>query len=262
MARVVTLFSGSSGNCHYISSGKTEILVDAGVCARSVERALSSIGTSLSNISAIFITHEHIDHTRGLEVISSRYKIPVFMTEISAKAMIKDRTSAIFPVLHLFPQIFTSDVGDITVRSFAVPHDSACCVGYTVSFPDGEKNIKIGIATDIGHIEDELVNALSGSCACILEANHDVEMLMAGPYPYSLKRRILSSTGHLSNEDCGALMAKLATLGTNSFLLAHLSKENNYPPTAELAAKNAVSDFEDIKIKIAAPFEPTELYIG
>ena len=87
-------------------------------------------------------------------------------------------------------------------------------------------------------------------------------MLMAGPYPYSLKRRILSSTGHLSNEDCGALMAKLATLGTNSFLLAHLSKENNYPPTAELAAKNAVSGFEDINIKIAAPSEPTELYIG
>ena len=180
MARIVTLFSGSSGNCHYISSGKTEILVDAGVCARSVERALSSIGTSLSNISAIFITHEHIDHTRGLEVISSRYKIPVFMTEISAKAMIKDRTSAIFPVLHLFPQIFTVEIGDIIIGSFAVPHDSACCVGYTVSFPNGEKNIKIGIATDIGHIEDELVNALSGSCACILEANHDVEMLMAG----------------------------------------------------------------------------------
>lgn len=262
MAKVITLFSGSSGNCHYISSGNTEILIDAGVCARSVERALNGIGTSLSNISAIFVTHEHIDHTRGLEVIASRYKTPIYMTELSARALIKDEKSAMLPVLRLFPPSFSADVKDIHISSFISPHDSACCVGYTALIEIGRDAVKIGIATDMGHVNENAEEALKGSVGCIIESNHDVSMLMAGPYPYNLKRRILSENGHLSNDDCARLLKHLAENGTRSFILAHLSRENNYPPTALLSAKTALAEFDNIHIDVASPDTPTELFIA
>jgi len=261
MPRLITLFSVPSGNCHYIRSENTEILIDAGVCARSVENALKEIGTSLHNISAIFVTHEHVDHTRGLEVISKRFSIPVYMTELSARALIKDKNAALLSVLNLYPPHFSVSVGDMNICSFVTPHDSACCVGYRVEFPMGDSVHKIGVATDIGHVETELIDALYGVDECIIESNHDVSMLMTGPYPYMLKRRILSPNGHLSNEDCGKLIHILAQSGTHAFLLAHLSRENNYPPTAELCAKSALSAYPNIKIAVAAPNTPTEIYI-
>lgn len=261
MPRLVTLFSGSSGNCHYIRSENTEILIDAGVCARSIENALKEVGTSLLNISAIFVTHEHIDHTRGLEVIVKKYGIPVYMTELSAKALIKDEKAALLATLCTRPPIFTETVGDITVRSFVTPHDSACCVGYRVEFPMGDDVHKIGVATDIGHVEADLIDALYGVDECIIESNHDVSMLMMGSYPYMLKRRILSPNGHLSNEDCGKVLSILAQSGTHAFMLAHLSKENNYPPMVELAAKKALEKYPGIKIAVASPNTPTEIYI-
>ncbi len=260
--KITTLFSGSSGNVHFIDSGSTKILIDAGVSARRIENALRGIGTSLSEISAIFITHEHTDHTKGLEVISSRHKIPVYMTERSAREMIKSEQSPILPVLHLFPPIFEVNVGDMHIRSFETPHDSVCSVGYTVTFPSGERTVKIGIATDIGHIEDNILSSLEGSDGCIIEANHDVSMLMTGPYPYHLKRRILSDRGHLSNEDCADMLARLAASGTRAFILAHLSRENNYPPTAELCARAAVCAHADISIAVASPDTPTEMVLG
>ncbi len=261
MPRLITLFSGSSGNCHYIRSETTEILIDAGVCARSIENSLKDIGTSLHNISAIFVTHEHVDHTRGLEVISKKYGIPVYMTEVSARALVKDEKAALLSTLCLYPPYFSAAVGDIKVTSFVTPHDSVCCVGYRVEFPMGDAIHKIGVATDIGHIESDLIDALYGVDECIIESNHDVSMLMTGPYPYMLKRRILSPQGHLSNDDCGKLISILAGSGTHAFMLAHLSKENNYPPTAELTAKTALSAYPSVKIAVAAPNTPTEIYI-
>lgn len=261
MPRLITLFSGSSGNCHYIRSESTEILIDAGVCARSVENALKSIGTGLRNICAIFVTHEHADHTRGLEIIAKKYGIPVYMTEESARALIKDKNAALLSVLRLYPPLFSAEVGDMRVSSFISPHDSACCVGYRVEFPMGDSTHKIGVATDIGHIEPALVEALLGVDECIIESNHDVSMLMTGSYPYTLKRRILSERGHLSNEDCGKIMNILAQSGTHAFMLAHLSKENNYPPTAELTAKTALSAFPGVQISVASPNTPTEIRI-
>lgn len=261
MPRLITLFSGSSGNCHYIRSETTEILIDAGVCARSVENALKDVGTSLHNISAIFVTHEHVDHTRGLEVISKKYGIPVYMTEDSARALVKDEKAALLSTLCLYPPRFSVTVGDIKVSSFVTPHDSVCCVGYRVEFPMGDAIHKIGVATDIGHIESDLIDALYGVDECIIESNHDVSMLMTGPYPYMLKRRILSPKGHLSNDDCGKILNILAQSGTHAFMLAHLSKENNYPPTAELTAKTALANYPSVKIAVAAPNTPTEIYI-
>jgi phosphoribosyl 1,2-cyclic phosphodiesterase len=117
------------------------------------------------------------------------------------------------------------------------------------------------VATDIGHVESGLIDALYGVDECIIESNHDVSMLMTGPYPYMLKRRILSPNGHLSNEDCGKLLQVLAGSGTHAFMLAHLSRENNYPPTAELTAKTALSAFPGVRVAVASPNEPTEIYI-
>lgn len=261
MPRLITLFSGSSGNCHYIRSETTEILIDAGVSARSIENSLHEIGSGTRNIAAIFVTHEHSDHVRGLEVISKKFATPVHMTELSAKNLIKDENAALNSTLITHPPIYKVKVGDITVSSFVTPHDSACCVGYRVEFPLGDAIHKIGIATDIGHVESDLIDALYGVDECIIESNHDVSMLMTGPYPYMLKRRILSPQGHLSNDDCSKLMSILAQSGTHAFMLAHLSKENNYPPTAELTAKTALAAYPNIRIAVAAPNKPTEIYI-
>ncbi|MBQ9745884.1 MAG: MBL fold metallo-hydrolase, partial [Clostridia bacterium] len=144
MPRLITLFSGSSGNCHYIRSESTEILIDAGVSARAIESSLSEIGTSLRNIAAIFVTHEHVDHTRGLEIIAKKFAIPVHMTTPSAEALIKDENTALNAVLVKHTPIYSAKVGDITVSSFIAPHDAACCVGYRVEFPLGDATHKIG----------------------------------------------------------------------------------------------------------------------
>lgn len=255
-----TLFSGSSGNCVYIKSADAELLIDAGVSARAVEKALHEVGSSLDRIAAIFITHEHVDHTRGLEVISKKYHIPTHMTEPSARALITDPHASLLGDLYLHRQMFSVRFGNTTVCSFATPHDSAASVGYTVSYTEENGSTeKLGVATDIGHIDDSIVSSLIGADSVIIEANHDVEMLLSGPYPYPLKRRILSDTGHLSNDKSAELAKLLAAKGTKHFLLAHLSKENNYPPTAEAAVRSALADYEDITLAVASPDQPTKL---
>ena len=254
-----SLFSGSSGNCTYIRTRDAELLIDAGVSARAVEKALREIGSSLDRISAIFVTHEHVDHTRGLEVISKKYHIPTHMTESSARAWITDVHASLLGDLYLHPISFSVRFADTTVRSFSVPHDSAAAVGYTVEYSDAESSEKLGIATDMGHIDADILSSLTGADAVMIEANHDMEMLLAGPYPYSLKRRILSDRGHLSNEACGELARLLAERGTKSFLLEHLSKDNNYPPTAQAAVRAALSEFDGIALAIAERDKPTKL---
>ena len=247
-----TLYSGSSGNVIYIKTPDAEILIDAGVSARAVEKNLNAVGSSLSNINAIFVTHEHTDHTKGLEVISKKHHIPTHMVTDCARVLIHDPQSSLLNDLYLHPSVFSVKLGKTTVTSFPTPHDSAASVGYTVTY----KREKLGVATDIGHITSEIENALGGADAVILESNHDVDMLMMGPYPYSLKRRVLSDHGHLSNEDCADFAATLAKKGTKHFILAHLSKENNFPPTANIVTREALVSFKDIRLAVASPDTP------
>ncbi len=255
-----TLYSGSSGNAVYVRSDDAEILIDAGVSARAVENGLKAIGTSLNNIQAIFVTHEHSDHTRGLEVISKKYHIPTHMTDPSARALIKDPKASLLSDLYLHPTEFSVRFGDTTVRAFPIPHDSAAAVGYTIErcSESGETD-KFALATDIGCITDSVCSALSGARSVVIEANHDVEMLLAGPYPYHLKRRILSDVGHLSNENSAKLAEFLAKGGTKHFVLGHLSKENNYPPTAEATVRASLSQFSDVTLAVASPDMPTRI---
>lgn len=254
-----TLFSGSTGNCVFVKTPDAAFLVDAGVSARAVEGALRSVGADISQISAVFVTHEHCDHTRGLEVLAKKHHIPTHMTKTSARALIRDPASALLSALCLHDTEYAVAFGNTVVRSFATPHDSADPVGFTVEYRDGEASEKLGIATDIGCIEDNTLLHLFGSDSVIIEANHDVDMLLSGPYPYPLKRRILSETGHLSNENSGKLCRALAENGTRHFLLAHLSKENNYPPTARATVESALAAFDGVTLCVAAPDAPTKL---
>ncbi len=255
-----TLYSGSSGNSVYVKSDDAEILIDAGMSARAIENGLKAIGTSLNNIQAIFVTHEHSDHTKGLEVISKKHHIPTHMTDPSARALIRDPKASLIHDLYLHPTDFTVHLGNTTIHAFPTPHDSAAAVGYSVEYRSTNGDIeKFALATDIGCITDTLKQELSGAASVVIEANHDVEMLLSGPYPYHLKRRILSDQGHLSNENSAKLANFLAKNGTKHFVLGHLSKENNYPPTAEATVRAALSDFSDITLAVAAPDTPTRI---
>lgn len=251
MITAYTLFSGSSGNCTYITSGKTEILIDAGKSCLAIERALNHLGTSLSNISDIFVTHEHSDHICGLEVISKKYNIPVHFAYPSYdKAVISGTYLKRSAVRHEI--FFEKKVGDVTVKSFKVPHDSMQNLGYIVD--DGEDTF--GTATDMGHVTEELAIELI-KCRCVLiEANHDKQMLKNGPYPQFLKERILSPYGHLSNENCARLTCFLADNGVKCVTLGHLSKENNLPKLAYDEVSNLLcNNGLCVDLKVASPEE-------
>lgn len=255
--KAYTLFSGSTGNCFFVEAEGSKLLIDCGVSARCIEKALQELGFSLSDINAIFVTHEHSDHTKGLETISKHYHIPIHMQEKSARAMISDPSSAILPSLYLYRGEFSVRVGDFSVSAFQTPHDSAASVGYIIE-ADGKK---LGFATDMGCILPSVRDALSGCDASAIEANYDLSMLALGPYPFYLKERIRSEEGHLSNVAAGELIHSLAESGTKSFLLGHLSKENNTPALALDTVRSAVTDFPDLSLAVAAPGERTELII-
>ncbi len=248
MLRVSTLFSGSSGNCTLLRTDNTAILVDCGKNCKAVCEALKAEGMELSDIDAVFVTHEHRDHISALDVMMRKRPIPIHVTTPSAPELCRGRSAKENAVVHP-GVIFEEKVGDITVSSFPLPHDSAAHVGYTVVSDDGDR---AGVATDIGFVTVEAFERLRGCRQLVLEANHDISMLKSGPYPYYLKQRILSRRGHLSNEECATLCRGLSEVGAESIILAHLSAENNTPELA-LSAANALLDEVNLKttVKVA-----------
>ena len=253
---VCTLASSSKGNSIYVRMGEDEILIDAGISAKRLSDALKSVDSDISRIKAIFITHEHSDHTSGIEVVAKKYKIPIHITEPSARVLLceKNQHAAELAVIH--PLLYTEVVGCINVTSFVTSHDSAASVGYVVS--DGNDEHTLAVATDLGYVNDDVSDALIGVQNVILESNHDENMLLCGPYDYTLKRRILSPTGHLSNEAAAAFVSRLVMSGTKRILLAHLSEENNLPELAYHSSLAALAD-KDIFLAVAKPSEPTYL---
>lgn len=250
MIQAYTLFSGSSGNCIYVRDEKTEILIDAGRSCSLIQGALYSLGTCLENISAIFVTHEHSDHIKGLEIISKKFKIPVHMTYPSYAGGVR-ADSFLAGCTSVHDVVYEVKCGTLCVKSFPIPHDSEQNVGYLIESADEA----FGIATDIGHLTNTIVNALIKCQKIIVESNHDIKMLKAGPYPSFLKKRILSSLGHLSNEDCARLCVYLCQNGVKSITLAHLSKENNTPALAFDAVRSALdlNHFENVPLRVAMP---------
>lgn len=238
MARFCSLFSSSSGNSTYIGSSETGILIDAGVSAKKMKEALLSREIDSSKLGGIFITHEHSDHIKGVRILASTYKIPVYATEGTMAALEENGVvTAKFPY-QVIPYEGL-EIGDIFVRPFHTPHDSRESCGYRIDFADGQK---AAIATDVGKITDEIKSNLLGCELVMLESNHDIGMLQNGAYPYALKRRILSEVGHLSNIACADMAAELISKGTSRLFLGHLSQDNNFPGLAYQTNLSAISE--------------------
>jgi len=228
MARLCSLFSGSSGNSVLIAGGGAKVLVDAGKNARTIENALKGIGEEIRCLDAILVTHEHSDHTTALDVLVRRYHIPVYANAATMRQIRPALGAVDESLLHELPTGSSAVVKDLRFESFPVPHDSVECVGYRIE----TEGSTISLFTDAGHVPDELLAKVCGSDLVFLEANHDVGLLKIGPYPWPLKKRILGPFGHLSNEDCGAAVRFLLDNGTQRFVLGHLSHENNFPQLA------------------------------
>lgn len=238
MIRFQSFLSGSSGNSTFLTDGEIKILVDCGANGKYITECLKRIDVRPNEIDAILISHSHRDHVSAAGIMSRKYDLPIYANEETWF----DMTHLIGKIAPVNAKVIYNDdsflLGNIKIIPFFTPHDAKGSVGYRF---ETEKS-KVAIATDIGHISDELYENLS-SCDCIIiEANHDVDMLRNGRYPYYLKRRILSDKGHLSNADCAKLCAMLAKSGTKSLWLGHLSHENNTPDLAYTAVRNALEE--------------------
>ena len=227
--------SGSSGNCLLLSSGSTHILIDAGISKRRIEGSLAQSGLSMREIGGVLITHEHSDHISGLKMLLKYYALPVYAPRTVANRLRCCLPEA-EPYLRVIPVNESFAIGDLTVTAFHTPHDTDESVGYRV-----QSGGVFALATDMGHVTEEVLNALSGADAVLIESNHDEEMLRYGPYPVYLKRRILSDSGHLSNACCAELARALALGGTKQIILGHLSRENNTPALALSAARESTA---------------------
>ncbi|WP_052446930.1 MBL fold metallo-hydrolase [Candidatus Soleaferrea massiliensis] len=236
MTRVIPFYSGSSGNCLLVEHGGEKLLIDAGMSCKCITEALRQVDVEIAELSGIFVTHEHSDHIKGLRIITKKFGIPVFATEPVARYLLsKDHIFGDTPV-HILEDVL--DLSTMRLHPFKTSHDSVGSVGFRISTDNGRE---IGIATDLGRVTDEVHAALCGCGLVVLESNYDQRMLECGPYPYMLKRRIMSARGHLSNDDCALELERLIGSGCTQFILAHLSKENNLP---DLAFQSAVSYLE------------------
>ena len=238
---VSMLASGSRGNCAIVASTQTKILVDAGISCRETFKRMKSLGEDPRSLAAILITHEHCDHIYGLATLAKKLRIPVFMTGAThnawARAM-RDENGQRPQLerLERFESGHAFQVGDILVKPFTIPHDAADPVGFTFK----AEGVKVGIATDLGYLPVSVRDHLRGCDVLVMESNHDLEMLRVGPYPWSVKQRVMSRVGHLSN-------LALADFFTNDYdnsatfvVLAHLSEQNNHPDLARMAAERAL----------------------
>ena len=258
-----SIASGSSGNCIYVGSDTTHILVDVGISGKKTKEGLERLGVKAEELDGIFITHEHADHINGLGVIARKYGIPIYGTKGTLEAIryssgVGDIDSGLFQVVEADNKVI---VKDLTVNPMRISHDAAEPVAYRISH--GKQ--KLGIITDLGCYNDYTVECLKGMNALLLEANHDIRMLQVGPYPYYLKRRIAGDKGHLSNELSGQLLCRLLNDRMQTIVLGHLSKENNLPELAyetvrvEIAMSDNGYKANDFPIRVAKRSEVSEI---
>lgn len=234
MSKAVPLFSGSKGNSYYIGSAGEGVLIDAGRNCKQIELAMEANHLSMQSVGALFITHEHIDHCAAVRVLAKKYRLPVYASQGTLTALSNSGKLPPDADVHIIED--TAAVGNMLVRRIDTPHDAAesCC--YQVTAPDGKRAL---IATDMGTMLPQVREAAKQSDFAVIESNHDIDMLKTGPYPYPLKRRILSDRGHLSNEACASELCELVRNGTLRLMLGHLSEQNNTP---DIALRTAVAE--------------------
>lgn len=244
-----SLSSGSSGNCMYIGSEKTSVLVDVGISRKVVVDALKLIKVNPRLIKGILVTHEHLDHYKGVNILSKTYDIPVYLNE-STYNVIKDKVSDVKVINIIEDQKFS--IGDLDIEVFKLPHDAVDPVGYSIL----NSGRKISIATDMGHVSEEIYENLKDSNLVLLESNYNEQMVRMGDYPYFLKQRILGNYGHLSNEECGNLIVKLLQNFPKKIILGHISNTNNFPELAyktveKILLKNSLKIGRDLGLTVA-----------
>ncbi len=291
--RMTVLASGSKGNSTVIATRRTRILVDAGLSCREILKRMQIAGEDPRTLDAILITHEHQDHVQGVSVLARKLGIPVYFTEMTHRAWVRwlhpqkrmtyadwlrrreqessgvpeepaaanqedcepQRDSAAIPSVAFFEAGKRFAVGDIDVEPFTIPHDAADPVGFVF---EGE-GCRIGFATDLGYMPANARQALRGCDVLLLESNHDTEMLRDGPYPWSVKQRVMSRVGHLSNEAAAEFLERNYDGQAAYIVLAHLSESNNLPALARVSAERALQDRMSLlanKLLLARQEEP------
>lgn len=239
-----SLYSGSSGNSIFVGSEKAKILIDAGLPGKKIDEALNYIGQNPSEIDGIFITHEHIDHIKGVGVLSRKYDIPIYAPHDTWVAMENTIGKIKEHNIKVMDRRSTVSIKDIEIKSFIIPHDAAAPVGYTINLDKKQASV----VTDFGTFTREIEDNIKNSDVILIESNYNPQMLDFGPYPYNLKQRIKDIHGHLSNEECGEAIVKILNNGLGkNIILGHLSNTNNTPELAELTVKDILTS-NDIKI--------------
>jgi len=256
---VRTLASGSSGNCLLVSGGKGHVLVDCGISCRRVSAALAQWGLSPADLSGVLVTHEHTDHVSGLTTLTKRYALPVYTSpgtawRLSGRVVAEELLRPIAPGGDL-------EVGPFGVETFRTSHDAAEPMGFALTC----HGRRAAVVTDLGYVSPTVLHAVLGADLVVCEANHDVEWLKTGPYPYYLKTRILGDRGHLSNEAGGDLARQCVEAGARTVILAHLSTENNTPQRARTAVETVfreagIDPERDVKLAVAPRSEPSPVY--
>ncbi len=261
--RMMTIASGSSGNCTYIGDDITHILIDAGISGKKIEEGLAAADISPRDLDAILVTHEHSDHIGGLGVISRKYNIPIYATAGTIRGIQTSRSVGFIDndLFQVTGRNAECEIGSLRVCVHPVSHDAADPVCYKVIGQAGQ----VAVATDMGCYDEDMVAFLQGMDALVLEANHDINMLSVGAYPYHLKQRILGNKGHLCNEAAGQLLSRILHDDMKRITLGHLSKDNNLPELARAAVSLEVSlgrnpyRADDFDIRVADRIVPGEL---
>lgn len=248
------LASGSSGNSTLISTGRTRLLVDAGLSRREICARLAAIGEQPEKIDAILISHEHSDHIAGLPVLAKHLRVPVYLSQLTAPSVCWNGYD---PKLECFQAGSRITIGDIEIDTFTIPHDAIDPIGFCFH----AEGVRIGLVTDLGYIPDSIKFHLRGADLLVLESNHDVEMLKVGPYPWPVKQRVMSRKGHLSNDVvCEFIRTELDT-SVGTLVLGHLSEHNNHPAIVRLGAEQALAGRRLFtKLVIAEHRRPTEVF--
>ncbi|MGL5087477.1 MAG: MBL fold metallo-hydrolase [Clostridium sp.] len=256
-----SLYSGSSGNSIFIASEKARVLIDAGLPGKKIDDALRSIEQNPDSIDGIFITHEHSDHIKGVGVLSRKYDIPIYANADTWTVMEKSIGKIKEHNIKIMDRRSILQIKDLQIKSFNIPHDAVAAVGYTVHCNGKQASV----TTDFGVYTEEIRDNIKDSQVMLLESNHDVNMLKFGPYPYNLKRRILSEVGHLSNEDCGKALVDILKYGCEKkVFLGHLSGTNNHPDLAYetvvgVLRENNIELDKDIYLRMANRHSPSNI---
>ena len=234
--RFSVLASGSSGNAIYIENDQHSFLVDAGLSGRKMEELFAAIGKNMSNLDGILVTHEHSDHIKGLGIVARKHKVPIYANAKTWMAM--DGLVGAIPVEQRFhfDMETVKTFGSLDIESFAVSHDAADPMFYVFH----ENGRKLALITDTGYVSDRMKGIIQASDAFVFESNHDVGMLQMGRYPWSVKRRILSDVGHVSNEDAAVAMSEVMAEKPTRIYLSHLSKDNNMKDLARMSVEQTL----------------------